>query len=60
MIILKNNNYNNSKLNTYNKQVTYTGKKNNNTYLLHPNYEETCLICSVNMKYIKIKRGICF
>ena len=27
MIVLKNNNYNNSKLNTYNKQITYTGKK---------------------------------
>ena len=41
MIILKNNNYNNNKQNTYNRQNTYRGrKKNDNTNLLHPNYED--------------------
>ena len=41
MIILTINNHNNNKYNTYNKQNTYKGKTNNNTYLLYPNYEET-------------------
>ena len=40
MTILKNNNYNNNKQNTYNRQNPYR-EKNNNTYLLHPNYEKT-------------------
>ena len=44
MVIFKNNNYNNNKQNTYNRRNTYRGrKKNNNTYLLHPNYEKTTL-----------------
>ena len=43
MMILKNN-YNNNKQNTYNRRNTYRGrKKNNNTYLLHPNYEKNTL-----------------
>ena len=43
MMILKNN-YNNNKQNTYNTRNTYRGrKKNNNTYLLDPNYEKTTL-----------------
>ena len=42
MMILKNNNYNKNKQNTYNKRNTYRGRKKNNT-LLHPNYEKTTL-----------------
>ena len=58
MIILKNNNYNYNKQNTYNRQNTYRGrKKDNNTYLLHPNYEKTTL-SNMQRKH-KTKRGIC-
>ena len=43
MMILENN-YNSNKQNTYNRRNTYRGRKtNNNTYLLHPNYEKTTL-----------------
>ena len=51
MMILKNNNYNNNTQNTYNRRNTYRGRKsNNNTYLLHPNYENTTLF-NMQRKY---------
>ena len=56
MIILSNNNHNNNKYNTYNKQNTYKGRKQ--TILIY--YIQTMkrllyLICSVNITFIKYK-----
>ena len=61
MIILSNNNHNNNKYNTYNKQNTYKGRKQ--TILIY--YIQTMkrllyLICSVNITFIKYKRVYVF
>ena len=48
----------------YNGQNTNSGReteRKKNTHLLHPDYKKRlpCLICSVNITFIKTKRSIC-
>ena len=43
MIIINNNNHKDKKYNNYNKKTPTRKKKNSDTYLLHPNYEENTL-----------------
>ena len=57
MMILKNN-YNNNKQNTYNSREEK--KTIILIYYIQTMKRLPCLICSVNITFIKTKRGICF
>ena len=61
MLIINNNKYNNNKQNTYNKQNTCTVKKQGMILISYIQSMKRlpCLICSVNITFIKTKRGIC-
>ena len=60
MMILKNNNYNSKKQNTYNRRNTYRGRKKTIIliYYIQTMKRLPYLICSVNITFIKTKRGI--
>ena len=60
MIILNNNNYNNNKQNTYNRQNSYRGREK--TILIY--YIPTtrilpCLICSASITFFQTKTDKC-
>ena len=58
MILLNNNNYNNSKKNTYSRQNNYREDKNETiilTYYIQIKKRLPCLICSKYIKFIYTK-----
>ena len=55
MIILNNNNHNPTNTTLITNKTLTREKTNNNTYLLHPNYEETTLLLSIRSRSLRPK-----